>query len=256
MGESCRLRILATWCSNKLSSGVQPPRGSRPFLRVGERERRAWKGRVGEKRWRERERKRQKRKRRRKRKDGRDKIAKRREEYLNRDVALQVGVRPSGCRSSGELVEESTLQRWHHRSRSQLTRLRWSERTEKSLSLHNYRCPRNYYYRLYPRGHDLNNRTDIGFNGNRYGFHALLTCFFPFFFFTDRKCVGGRQGCRVKWRKVETFDKGTVNLKERKLCERKCDMSSDKFLFSVIKGDVNMVKIEKRVCKVLRHLCF
>lgn len=53
----------------------------------------------------------QKRKRRRKRKDGRDKIAKRREEYLNRDVALQVGVRPSGCRSSGELVEESTLQR-------------------------------------------------------------------------------------------------------------------------------------------------
>lgn len=42
---------------------------------------------------------------------GGDEIAKRREEYLNRDVALQVGVRPSGCRSSGELVEESTLQR-------------------------------------------------------------------------------------------------------------------------------------------------
>lgn len=38
-------------------------------------------------------------------------LQKRREEYLNRDVALQVGVRPSGCRSSGELVEESTLQR-------------------------------------------------------------------------------------------------------------------------------------------------
>lgn len=47
MGESCRLRILATWCSNKLSSGVQPQRGSRPFLRVGERERRAWKDGVG-----------------------------------------------------------------------------------------------------------------------------------------------------------------------------------------------------------------
>lgn len=42
---------------------------------------------------------------------GGDEIAKRREEYLNRDVALQVGVRPSRCRSSGELVEESTLQR-------------------------------------------------------------------------------------------------------------------------------------------------
>lgn len=183
MGESCRLRILATWCSNKLSSGVQPQRGSRPFLRVGERERRAWKDGVG-KREEERETAEQKRKRRRKRKDGRDKIAKRREEYSSRDVALQVGVRPSGCRSSGELVEESTLQRWHHRSRSQLTRLRWSERTEKS-PVHNYRCPRNYYYRLYPRGHDLDNRTDIGFNAIVTALmHSppRLTCSFSFLF--------------------------------------------------------------------------
>lgn len=57
MGESCRLRILATWCSNKLSSGVQPlRRGSRPFLRVGERERRRVERRGGEERERERER--------------------------------------------------------------------------------------------------------------------------------------------------------------------------------------------------------
>lgn len=191
-------------CSNKLSSGVQPARGSRPFLRVGERERRA-RGRSGEGREREREAGDQKRKRRRKRKDGRDEIAKRREEYLNRDVALQVGVRRSGCRSSGELVEESTLQRWHHRSRSQLTRLRWSERTEKS-PLHNYRCPRNCYYRLDPRGHDLNNGTDIGFN------NAIVTAPAPDtpppsppprstrFLFVGSALVDG-EGCQVKWRK-------------------------------------------------------
>lgn len=116
MGESCRLRILATWCSNKLSSGVQPlRRGSRPFLRVGERERRRVERRGGEERERERGREGNEQSRRGndegRGKMGGDEIAKRREEYLNRDVALQVGVRPSGCRSSGELVEESTLQR-------------------------------------------------------------------------------------------------------------------------------------------------
>lgn len=74
----------------------------------------AWKDEVGKK---ERERKREGNEQSRRGNDegrgkmGGDEIAKRREEYLNRDVALQVGVRPSGCRSSGELVEESTLQR-------------------------------------------------------------------------------------------------------------------------------------------------
>lgn len=42
---------------------------------------------------------------------GETRLQKEERSILNRDVALQVGVRPSGCRSSGELVEESTLQR-------------------------------------------------------------------------------------------------------------------------------------------------
>lgn len=202
VGESCRLRILAT-CVLISSRRVYNRREAHDRFYAWEKEKDARGDAVGrEEREREREAGDQKRKRRRKRKDGRDEIAKRREEYLNRDVALQVGVRRSGCRSSGELVEESTLQRWHHRSRSQLTRLRWSERTEKS-PLHNYRCPRNCYYRLDPRGHDLNNGTDIGFN------NAIVTAPAPGtlppprstrFLFVGSALVDG-EGCQVKWRK-------------------------------------------------------
>lgn len=51
MGESCRLRILATWCSNKLSSGVQPLSGeAHDRFYAWEREKDgAWKDEVGKK---------------------------------------------------------------------------------------------------------------------------------------------------------------------------------------------------------------